>query len=765
VVCSSFLSASHIVGGEVNYKFIAFNDSETQATFEITCIIYRDQSGIDFDQFAQFGIYKSSDDSTWTSYDVIQNIPINSVTPIHAPADPCRDQLLSNDTLEKGIYKFNLTLNITDNYYKIAYQKCCRNHTISNIQDPGSTGAVYEITISPIALKDGNNSPTFKSLPPTYICANSKLYYDHSAIDVDGDILRYKFCAPEIAGGGAAFEPECCNCQNPDLKYCPPPFAEVQYISPFSASKPLGGTPPIIISNHSGIITGKPTFIGSYVVAVCVEEIRNGIVISETKRDFEFNVVPCESALKAELIADTILEEDGHDVYVYKLCKGEEITIPNASQKPEKISSYYWKIKDAKNVTVQETFGITERDINCIMDAPGNYDGIMVINKNTICADTAFFKLEVFEEIKPNFKFTFDPCMPGPVYFANTSEFVPHDSIIWSWDFGLENAHIANPEFQYEEPGYYEVELHVKDQNGCNSSITKSINYNPDLDLSPPEIIQKDTVICNGDSILFFDKWIAESGVYNHVRPKPNNHCDSFYYELNAELSNYPILITTDTVICPDESIVFAGNLISTEGIYQEHVSSEILGCDSLTNILNLIISSVPSIEAVDKVEVGKGVETNINLDIDGEWAEVKWYPEYGLSCADCPSPDIYLENDQNYTVAIINKNGCADEFTFNLSVISTIDFYVPNIISPSMRNHKNHCFYIQSRDEFKYKYALQVFDRYGSLIFNNTRLTCNDSSQGWQPKNLNPGVFVYRIEFEENIEPKVLSGTITVLK
>ena len=166
-----------------------------------------------------------------------------------------------------------------------------------------------------------------------------------------------------------------------------------------------------------------------------------------------------------------------------------------------------------------------------------------------------------------------------------------------------------------------------------------------------------------------------------------------------------------------------------------------------------------------DKLEVGKGIETPIKLEINGEWTEVKWFPEYGLSCSDCTDPFIIGENDQSYTVAVINKTGCSDEMTFNLAVISTIDFYVPNIISSKATDEKNHCFYIQSRDDLKYKYALNIYDRYGNLIYTKEGLLCNDSQQGWLPKNINPGVFVYRIEFEADIDPKVISGTITVIE
>jgi hypothetical protein len=114
--------------------------------------------------------------------------------------DPCVTAP-SNVRVEKGNYIFNVTIPWDDQTYMISYQRCCRNNSISNLVNPQSTGAVYTIELSPEAIKNCNNSPEFNFFPPTVICNNRPLQFDHSASDIEGDSLVYEFCIPLTSGG------------------------------------------------------------------------------------------------------------------------------------------------------------------------------------------------------------------------------------------------------------------------------------------------------------------------------------------------------------------------------------------------------------------------------------------------------------------------------------------------------------------------------------------------------------------------------------
>src|SRR6185295_9762452 len=103
-----------------------------------------------------------------------------------------------------------VTLPSADIPYIVVYQRCCRNGTISNVFDPGNTGETFFAQIPPTTPFQ-NSNPTYDSLPPTYICVNSPLNYNHAATDLDGDVLRYSLCTPYLGGSntilGAAPNP------------------------------------------------------------------------------------------------------------------------------------------------------------------------------------------------------------------------------------------------------------------------------------------------------------------------------------------------------------------------------------------------------------------------------------------------------------------------------------------------------------------------------------------------------------------------------
>jgi hypothetical protein len=153
--------------------------------------------------------------------------------------------------------------------------------------------------------------PTFNSFPPIVICAGQPLEYDHSATDPEGDLLLYKFCSP-LDGGGNLLDNanyETCAGAAPNPA-CPPPYDDVFFNAPaFTPLAPMAGNPVISIDPLTGIITGTPELIGQYVVGVCVEEYRDGQLISTVFRDFQFNVASCDPLVVADIEEDEIISD------------------------------------------------------------------------------------------------------------------------------------------------------------------------------------------------------------------------------------------------------------------------------------------------------------------------------------------------------------------------------------------------------------------------------------------------------------------------
>ena len=108
--------------------------------------------------------------------------------------------------------------------------------------------------------------------------------YDNSATDADGDSLSYGFQAALNCCGGASVKPY------PPLGA---PFDSVVYISPFTSTAPVSGSPAITIDPVTGIITGTPNAIGRYLVTVYCHEWRAGNLINTISREFQFVTTDC----------------------------------------------------------------------------------------------------------------------------------------------------------------------------------------------------------------------------------------------------------------------------------------------------------------------------------------------------------------------------------------------------------------------------------------------------------------------------------------
>lgn len=310
------IQAAHIVGGDVTYKCIESNPITKKTKFTITYTLYRDVAGngAPFDNNAKFGIFEGDQGTnTWIHRETITANPINKQT---VPYDDVCVIVPSSILIEKANYIFDIELPWTTKTYQITYQRCCRNNTITNIVNPGETGAAFSVEIHGNAIQDCNNSPVFNKFPPILICAQKPLNFDHSASDSEGNRLEYEFCTPLQAGGtdGATTPGSITSCTGvtPLPVTCLPPYDPVIFGPNYSFLNPMGGNPQISIDPNTGIITGTPNLLGQFVVGVCVKEFKNGVQIGSIRREFQFNVVNCQGISETKNI---------------NLCEGDSIKI------------------------------------------------------------------------------------------------------------------------------------------------------------------------------------------------------------------------------------------------------------------------------------------------------------------------------------------------------------------------------------------------------------------------------------------------------
>ena len=263
--------AAHIIGGDFTVEWISGNDFRPELKLFRDCF----GSGADFDQTIQITIYDSDTDSIWGFFTMTNP----DITPIilgddcYTPTSLC---------VQQGVY--DTIVNLPDNPggYYLAWERCCRNAIITNIENPDDQGMVFVVTIPDPALQ--NTSPSFGDYPSAgYFCIGLENELNFNVTDADGDSLVYFFDYP-LAGDNPEIAP---------LVAGPKPYSPCTWANGYSLSNILGTPDPMTIDQVTGTINVTPDQSGVYVFAVYVAEFRNGVEIGSVRREIQFQTLAC----------------------------------------------------------------------------------------------------------------------------------------------------------------------------------------------------------------------------------------------------------------------------------------------------------------------------------------------------------------------------------------------------------------------------------------------------------------------------------------
>ncbi|MCB0397221.1 MAG: PKD domain-containing protein, partial [Flavobacteriales bacterium] len=280
--------ASHIIGGELYYV------CNSGANYTINLNVYRDcNTGVaPFDNPAAVGVFDKNNNLVQTIY---INLVGSGTTLTPELPSPCIEAP-SGVCVAVAEYTKNVTLPPIPGGYTLAYQRCCRNATVKNVNNPTNTGATFTTTIPDKSKASCNSNPVYDEWPPVYRCAGIDLSIDHSATDADGDSLVYSLCTPN-AGASEPFPRP----QPPGN----PPYSALNWKAGYSQANMMNGSPAVSVDAATGQVTGTPGGVGQYVIGICVSEYRNGIFLSSTTRDFQINVVNCPADVTASVSSGT----------------------------------------------------------------------------------------------------------------------------------------------------------------------------------------------------------------------------------------------------------------------------------------------------------------------------------------------------------------------------------------------------------------------------------------------------------------------------
>lgn len=345
--------ASHAAGGNLTYC----HDSANVYTLNFT--LYRDCFGIAAPPSITVNV---SSISCGMSFSVV-------LTPIPGTGQeithPCTGTFSTcQGGQEPGIQKweyaanYNFPAQCAD--WTISTAVSARNAAITTIQNPGQDDLYIDAHLDNSSVD--NCSPHFTNDPIVFVCIGQPFVFNNGAVDDDGDSLVYSFITPRIAAN-----------------------QDVQYVNGYSVANPISSNPAVSIDPVTGDIVFNATAPEVGVIAVLIQEYRNGVLIGTVMRDIQIYTVPCSNSLPTltgingtadfSLVACAgsnicfdIMSADSDAVQILTMTWNNGIppagfSVDSTTSRP--VGHFCWNTQPSDARPQPYTFTVTIRDNNC----------------------------------------------------------------------------------------------------------------------------------------------------------------------------------------------------------------------------------------------------------------------------------------------------------------------------------------------------------------------------------------------------------------
>lgn len=690
--------ATHIIGGELYYVH------QGGDSYLFTLQLYRDcgpnnVNGTGFDAQAELGIFDGSGTYLFSEF-----VPFPGSTPVPVVLNnPC---LTAPPTIcvEQAEYSIVLDLPPIPGGYVVSYQRCCRTPSILNVANPGDEGLTCTVAVPNANQTGANSSPVFNAYPPIALCVGQNMTFDHSATDPDGDVLVYELCTPFT--GGDPFNP----LPSPPAG---PPYTPVLWAPGYSQAYQMDANPPLAVDPVTGQLTVTPSQVGSYVVGVCVKEYRAGVLLSEVRRDFRFDAVPCVVTILSSIQQQQVF------------CDGYQVNMVNQSIGG---SSYFWDFGDPNSSTDTSsqfaptyTYGDT-----------GVYSVMLVVNPGWPCGDTSYASFEIYPPLQPAFTPPPIQCLgAGAVPLTVTGNFTAQASVLWDLGPGAAPQQMSGPTIAatFVQPGDQVVTVSLTD-HGCTDSYTDTVEVFP----PPVPLFTTDTMGCLPLEVRFNNQSTAWTPM-------------SYAWDLGDG--------TTSTDSLPVHTY-------TVEGQYDVRLTVMTdSGCIDTVSLLRPAAVQVwvpPTAGLYTSTPVVDVLNPDVTINDASVDADSWMYTVEGSTFTTPTFTYAFQEAGTFEVVQVVTSGlGCRDTTSIRVIVTGSL-FHAPNAFTPDGDGLNDQWLpvVIGARE-----YDLAIFDRWGTRLFHT-----QDPKAGWDGVGLPIGVYTYKAWLAEHgPERYEFVGSITLVR
>ena len=697
--------ASHLLGGEIGYQYIS--STGTTHTYKVILKFFSDCSSTSaalpllVNATPRVSMYNNN--AFVSAQNLVYNAALSDVeiTPV-CPDEANNTQCTNINNPIPGIklYVYEANFDLTGTSANWAFQfegsisvglplasNAGRTPLITNANVQFGNSLMYlEATLNNLAGQ--NSTSNFTSVPTPFFCLNTPTTYNLAAIDPENDILSFSLIPARES-----------------LIVNAPPPANINYNAPYSATNPVPAAPGSFSFNTStGQLSFNPDVAVNSVVVNKVDEIRNGVVVGSSMREMTFiMLVNCPNQGPSGPVGNlNNANVDPNDPYKINACSGD----------------------DNVSFDVQAT------------DPEG--DNIEITTTN----------------------------LPAGAVVNVTNNNTSNPTMAFSWNItGV-------------PPGDYVFFVNMKD-DGCPISVTQTIAYTITIN-ETYRFGQNDVIeICRGETHLFFGKQYYNTGIYDTVFTSVYG-CDSIR-TLNLLVNPLPGVVLNngngaqEVGLCPGATNTLAVVDPETNSTYQWFRDNTLLpgetgptylantngnywvaaqsnkGCRDTSVRIKVVVYPQPEAEIEPfPNDVICAFDTLSLKAAPGAGYDYRWSPAKpfrlvtGAEGQDVTG--VFIETNTLVTLTVYNQFGCSDTASAWVVTKACCEVFVPNAFSPN--GDGNNDFFNPVLENGQILLSMQIFDRWGKLVYNNTSLR-----RGWNGKYENDleagsGTYMYFIKY-----------------
>lgn len=273
--------ASHAAGADLSYEFIE-RTVDNKIKLLVTYAFYRDCAGIEPDPVMILTLEGGA---------CTQQVGLQRVLPWVEVSSTCKSEksFCQGGNIigyERHIYKGEVEFEESCGDIAMTVSVEARNQVITTVDSSEykflNVTATYNQSVGL-----NNTSVRFDNPPVAFLCTESSTCINVGAFDADGDELRYSLVSPQDQNG------------------------DIEYYGSYTFQNPIDGN--ISVNETTGDICLSPTTQMVTIMAILVEEFRNGVLVGSTVRDIQLTIyAACNNVIPVMLGFDGKLANENN---------------------------------------------------------------------------------------------------------------------------------------------------------------------------------------------------------------------------------------------------------------------------------------------------------------------------------------------------------------------------------------------------------------------------------------------------------------------